>query len=292
MQKEYEELTKNLKEKINMDTFKNEKGAHHINKDENKKEKKEVINNFLKKEKTYLGLELSTEELLNLFENFIFEYQKATNASKIKPEFYIEKWASGIYHNWLTIENLCAMRGYFNAQKAKNQQVEYFKAFTRLIDSVQIPSDDEPGKEAKLNQRDIFISTYAKQGYTWYFSRIMPEKQRKMVDDKEEQEKLKSQQQHEFTQKYWVKLTEIDPLEADNIANKADILFNTCYGSPFIKLLDPGVKKGGATESSQKHIEKIRFACISAELEKNALHSVMLNLKKMPIRQKKNEVNV
>ena len=118
MKKEYQDLTDSLRKKLINDTPQDKKRAQHINKEEIK-EKNEVINNFIQKEKkVYLDLELGTEELLKIFENFLFEYQQTTNADKIKPEFYIEKWAIGIYHSWFTIENLMRYAWLFQCSKS------------------------------------------------------------------------------------------------------------------------------------------------------------------------------
>ena len=284
MKKEYQEMTDSLRKKLINDIPQDKIRAHHINKEELKEKKIEVINNFLKEKKVYFDLELGTEELLKLFENFLFEYQQTTNADKIKPEFYIEKWAIGIYHSWFTIENLCAMRGYFNAQKAKNQKVEFFKAFTRLIECVQEPSENEPGYHSKMRDREVFLATYAKQGYKFYYDKIMPSKQRQVIDEQENKEKQKRGQEYSFAQKYWVTLTENNPSEADIIADKADILFKKCSGSGYMKLFNPRANKEPLTESQRKHLENIRFGCIEAELEKIPFHATMLNLKKLPLK--------
>ena len=275
-------IKKSLSENIQNGTPENEKGAQHINK-EAKKEKIEVINNFYKKEKTkYESIELSNEELVRLFENFIFEYQKATNPSKIKPEFYIEKWASGIYHSWLTIENLCAMRGYFNAQKAKNQKIEFFKAFTRLIECVSLPEPNTPGYQTKLRERDIFISTFVKQGYTFYYDRIMPAKQKQEIDQKQKQKDEKEADIYSFTKKYWNELKAVDPVEAAKIQNKANIRFGGCAsGIRITNLLSRG-KKGEMTESGQDHLNKFQFACIEIELGNDEFHKANIEARKMP----------
>ena len=280
-------IKKSLSENIQNGTPENEKGAQHINK-ESKKEKEVVINNYLQKEKSkYESIELSNEELVRLFENFIFEYQKATNPSKIKPEFYIEKWASGIYHSWLTIENLCAMRGYFNAQKAKNQKIEFFKAFTRLIECVSLPEPNTPGYQTKLRERDIFISTFVKQGYTFYHDRIMPARQKQEIDQKQKQKDEKEADIYSFTKKYWNELKAVDPVEAAKIQNKANIRFGGCAsGIRITNLLSRG-KKGEMTESGQDHLNKFQFACIEIELGNDDVHKANIEDRKMPSDVKK-----